>query len=306
MSGERKPTLAEYLEGGMAAVMRHLPVTWTSAIGGYFGAREGRRAMAAGRQWVARLHRNIERFSGVADAAERERRIVAYTRRIGRIYAEYTVLQRLVAEDRVEVVGREHLGGLSRPAIIASCHLAHWELAGYVMTLIDGANCALYAPPDNPIRHRLAVRARIGWQPNPKPELVAASPSAMRQLTRAIGQGRNLLMYVDEERDGTIWGPSLGRPLPYAGNRWLTARLAVRHSADIVPVHVEATGNARYRIVIAPKLAPGEGDADTRSRALADQLDACFDAWIRAQPEHWYWLTRFERDAPLPGSDPSP
>jgi KDO2-lipid IV(A) lauroyltransferase len=301
MTEKRRPTLAELRESGIAAALRHLPVVWTSAIGGYLGALEGRRGIKAGRVWVQRLHRNIERFSGVADPEERKRHIVAHTRRIGRIYAEYTVLQRLVAEGRVEVVGREHLEGLSRPAIVASCHLANWELVGSALSLIPGSATALYAPPDNPVRHRLALAARTAWPRRTECELVAASPSAMRQLVKALTGGHNLLIFIDEERDGYVWSPSLGRRLEYAGNRWLTARLAVRYSADVIPVHVEATGNARYRVVIAPKLAAGEGNDETRARSLADQLDARFDAYIRANPEQWYWLARYEHDQPVPG-----
>lgn len=300
MNGERRPTPVEYLELGLSVLMRHLPVTWVSAIGAWFGARYGRRGIAAGRKWVKRLHGNIERFGGVADPAERERRIVDYTRRVGSIYAEFTVLQRLVEEGRVEVVGVEHLQGLSRPAILASAHLANWELVGHVLTLLEGAGSVLYDPPANPIRHRLAVEARLAWRRGRDGELVPASPGAMRHLTRAIAQGRNLLMYVDEERDGYIRAPSLGREIPYAGNRWLTARLAARYQADVVPVHVEHLGQARYRVVIEPKLIPGEGDAETRARSLADQMERHLDTWIRAHPEHWYWLPWFEPGRPAP------
>jgi len=281
-------------------LLRHLPVAWTSAIGGYFGALQGRKAIAAERKWVKRLHGNIERFSGVADAAERERRIIAYTRRIGCMYAEFTVLQRIVQEGRLEVIGAEHLRGLSRPVIIASGHLSNWELVVHALTLIEGASCALYDPPENPIRHRLAVQARSAWQC--ELELVPASTSAMRQITRAIGQGRNLLMYVDEEKDGHIWAPALGRQLPHAGNRWLTARLAVRYNADIIPIHIEAAGNARYCMIVQPKLVPGEGNDETRARALADQMEQHLDAWIRAQPEQWYWLNLLDMDKRLPGA----
>lgn len=296
--GERRPTLSEYPELWLSAILRRLPVAWVSAIGARFGARYGRRGIAAGRKWVKRLHGNIERFSGIVDAAERERRIVEYTRRVGRIYAEFTVLQRLVEEGRVEVVGTEHLQGLSRPAILVSGHLANWELVGHVLTLLDGAGSVLYDPPENPIRHRLAVEARLGWRRGRDGELVPASSRAMWQITRAIARGRNLLMYVDEERDGHIRAPSLGRDVGYAGNRWLTARLAVRYDADIVPVHVEYRGAARYRVVIEPRLRPAAGDDETRARSLADQMDQHLDDWVRAQPEHWYWLPLFDMDRP--------
>jgi len=294
---ERKPTLLEYTELWLSVLMRRLPVGLVSAIGGYFGARVGRQAIVGARLWTKRLHANIERFSGVSDPVVRQQRITEYTRRIGQIYAEFTVLQRIVREGRLEVVGAEHLQGLSKPAIIVSGHLANWELVGHVMTLLEGGTSALYAPPDNPIRHRLAIKARGNWGKDC--ELIPSSPQAMRKIARAVERGRNLLMYVDEERSGYIWSPSLGRRIPYAGNRWLSARLAVRYKADIVPVHVEPIGVARYRLIIEPKLVPRGGDDESKARSLADQMDCHLDAWVRAHPEHWYWLPFLDVDKSL-------
>jgi lauroyl/myristoyl acyltransferase len=170
-------------------------------------------------------------------------------------------------------------------------------LAGYILSLLAGPKCALYLAPENPIHHRLALEARIRWHrlhPQLKPELIPASSTAMRQIARALARGSNLLMYVDEQRGDYIMAPSLGRVIPRAGNRWLTARLAVQHEADIVPVYVEPMGHARYRINIAPKLTPGEGDASTRALALSEQMDRCFDAWVRKHIDHWYWFPDFD------------
>lgn len=294
----RPATLEEYRDLLLATVIRFLPLQWVSAFGARMGEREGRRGIAKGRLWVQRLRDNFARYGCIQDRAEQDRLVLDYTTRIGRIYAEVTVLQRLVEKGRVEVVGLENLQGVSQPVILACCHLAHWELAGYVTTLLSGPSTALYAPLENPVHFRLVMRARHAWRKDS--ELVPASPRTMRQLTRALQQGRNLLMYIDEERDGYIWSPSLGRSLPQAGNRWLTARLAVRHNTDIVPVHVEAVGPARYRVVIEPKLAAGDGDAEARVCTFAKLLDRKFDAWIREHPEQWYWLAYFSADKQPP------
>jgi KDO2-lipid IV(A) lauroyltransferase len=298
MNDYRRPTLGEYQELWAAALLARLPVSWTSAIGAYLGARRGRRGIAAKRLWVDRLHRNLDRLCRQTDRTERERRLVAYTSRIGRLYAEYTVLQKIVREGRLEVVGLAHLQGLSRPAIFASCHLANWELVGHVLTLLDAPAFALYDPPQNTIRHRLATQARLGWRSDF--QVVPTSTHAMRQLCKALANGCNLLMYVDEVKDGYLWAPSLGRRIPYSGNRWLTARLAIRYQADVLPVHVERIEGARFRILISPKLVAVGGNDDERVRSLADQLDQVLNTWIQSQPEHWHGLWEFDLDKPLP------
>lgn len=314
MSQERKPRLIEYVDLVLWFVFRRLPVTWTSSIGGTLGGLYGRWQVFRNPRWLQRMHATLERFGPVPDPAERKRRLIRFFRGVGRVYAEFCVLQRLIKEGRIEVVGRERLRDLSRPAIIASCHLANWELVGYVMTQLEGLCCVVYAPPDNPIKHRLAVHARLAWQDLVDKSRIAnqqgvilmpSSTNPMRQTAQALIQGRNLLMYVDEERGGYVWSPSLGRTIPYAGNRWLTARLAVRHQADIVPVYVEATGRARYRIVIEPRLTATEGDAETRARSLAEQLDERLNAWIRPRLEQWYWLPWFDFDKSPPARTPT-
>lgn len=300
MTTERRPTPAEYAEYCMALVMQYLPVSWTSALGGFIGAKRGRQAITKQRLWVRRMHDNLKRFKQIEDPTERERRIVEYTRQVGRIYSEFTVLHRLVRDGRVELVGEEHLASISRPVILVGAHLSNWELIGHVLAKLGPPAASLYAPPDNPLRHRLALKARRGWVEGG--ELIPASSSAMSRLQKALLRGANQLLFVDEERDGYIWAPGLGRQISYAGNRWFAARLAARHQVDLLPVHVETLGPARYRIVIEPKLNP-EGDTDAiRARSLADQMDRMLDRWIRARPEEWYWLAYFEYAKPGPGT----
>lgn len=280
--------------------MRIMPISWLAAIGGFFGAREGKRAITKQEPWVDKVHGSLQRYASVTDEKDRERRIVRCTRRIGRVYAEFAALQRIANSDRLEVVGMEHLSALSGPVILAGCHLGNWELMGHILTRLANPSCALYDPPENPVRHRLAVRARKAWMSDL--QLVAASPRAMFELVRALKAGRNLLLYVDEEKNGAVWAPSLGRDLPYAGNRWLAARLAARHDVSIVPIYVEERAASRYRIVIEPPLDPEPGEPEIRARELADALDRKFDKVIGERIEQWYWLPWLDPDKPLSAS----
>lgn len=299
MSAWRMPRMEECRDWALAPILRFLPIDWVSDFGAWMGVRAGRRAIAAKRLWVQRLRQSFARYCGVLDPAEADRMVLAYTARVGRTYAEIPVMHRLVADQRVEIVGRENLEGLSRPAIIASCHLSLWELICQTTTLLPGGTTALYVPPENPVHRRVVLKARLSWPTDL--EFVPASSKAMRRLVEALASGRNLIIFVDEEKDGHVWSPSLDRTLPRAGNRWFAARLAVRHGIDILPVHVESDGTARYRVVVEPRLSPGGGSREAQIDALADRLDACFDARIRARLSDWYWLSTFEPDKPLPG-----
>lgn len=297
-----RPKTEELFEAFMVQLLRRLPITWASWLGGEIGAMRGRSALKGTSLWVQRLRRNIAHFSGITDPAELDRRVVAFTRRIGQQYAEYPNLQRLFASSRVEIVGREHLDAAGRPFILVGCHVANWE---YVCTLAYrwADWTALYLPLGSGIRAKTVLDARKAW---PGLEFIPASPSAARQLDRTLQQGKGLLIYIDEEKEGYVWGPSLGRTLPYAGNRWLAARLAVRHDVNILPVFVEYLALAKYRVVVQPALErPAGMKGEALARHLADQIDARSEAWIRPRIENWYWLPYFEADAPCPIERPA-
>ncbi len=297
-SPQRKPSWAEYKELWIAKLMKFLPVSWASDIGAYLGEKAAWQAIQDNQYQIKNLHCNIERLQGIGDPKLREQQIFEWARRMGRIHTEFTVLGRIVKEGGLEVIGQENFQGITRPTIFVSCHLSNWELVGHTLTRLPNKGCALYAPPKNPIYEAIATKVRQSWKANT--ELVPASPRAMFQLTRALKAGSNLLLFIDEERDGYIWGPSLGRELPYAGNRWLAARLAVQHQVDVVPLYVEQVGNSRYRVVVEPKLKMIDGDKNSCVKYLADQMDQYLNQWISSKLEQWYWLATLDLDKSAP------
>lgn len=290
-------------ENLLGRIIRYLPITWASGLGGYLGARHGRKAIAAKRLWVERLHDNLEALCGITDPHERELRIIEHTRNIGRVYAEVPIQDRIAAEGRLEIVGEENLLNLSKPVIIATCHLANWELIGRIAQLIGGNWLDVFLPLENAVHARLAHEARQRWRipGQVDGEGVPASSSAPLYIHQAVSKGSNLVLFIDEEKHGYVWAPSLGRAIPYAGNRWFAARMAVRHNIDILPVHIEPAGPGAYRAVIEPRITPpSEGNAESKTRALADILDQYLNKWIRQWPEHWYWLSSLELKKPPP------
>lgn len=292
-----RPKRVELFEALMVKLLRHLPITWASWLGGEMGAIQGRVALKGTSLWVQRLRRNIAHFSGITSPTELDQRVIAFIRRIGQHYAEYSNLRRLYASGRVEVIGEEHLNTAGTPFILVGCHIANWEYVG-VLSYKHADWKALYLPLGNGFREKLVLKARKAW---PGLEFIPASALAARQLDRTLQQGKGLLIYIDEEREGYVSGPSLGRTLAYAGNRWLAARLAVRHDVNIIPVFVEYLGLAKYRVVVQPALERPAGMKDEAlARHLADQIDARSEEWVRPRIENWYWLPYFDADAPSP------
>lgn len=278
--------------------LRLLPVTWVSTLGAYLGQYVARQAIRDNLPWIRAMHNSLEQLKGITDQHQREDWIIEWTKHIGQVQIQFLILQRMVEEGYLEIVGQENLENTTQPTIYASCHLSNWELLAYVATKLPGITCDLYVPPQNPVYRRVAAQARQAWEA--QIDFIEYSPRAIFQMARNLADGKNLLLFVDEEKDSYIWGPSLGRDLPYAGNRWLAARLAVRHQVDILPGYVRYLGNSRYQVVVEPKLKRCQGSFDEQAKYLADQLDECMDRWIREHLDEWYWLSWLDLDKPCP------
>ena len=298
MKQERQLNFLEYGQLAIIELMRRLPIDWNSAIGDYVGRQIAKKAIRENVPWTKDIHNNFKVLRSLDSISQREQEIIAWTGRVGRVHTEFTVLQRLAKENRVEIVGWENLQNTTQPVIFVSCHLSNWELLAYVATKLPRITCDLYVPPQNPVYRRVAAQARQDWQA--KIDFIEFSPRAIFQLARGLADGKNLLLFMDEEKDGYIWGPSLGRKLPYSGNRWLAARLAIRHQVDIVPAYVKRIDHSRYRVIIEPKLEQISGDPENQAKFFADQIDQRCDRWVREHLEEWYWLSWLDLDKEIP------
>lgn len=280
----------------LARLFTVLPLNWVAKIGTFLGKRHARRGIRANRKWVQRMHYHFEQLWGVQDAAERERFIIEHQGRMGCVLAQIPVLHRLVRANRLTISGREHLAQLKGPVLIVTAHLSQWELIGRVAELIGGQMCDIYLPQSG-AREQITQKVRMGWRlAEGKPgKLIPVGPHTMREVARAIEAGSHLILFIDEEADGEVRAPRLGREPLYAGNRWFAARLAIKHQMTVLPVHFETTEQGDYRAVIEPPLPlPSEGSPAERTRLFADTLDQKLEQWVMHAPHDWYWLPLLE------------
>lgn len=286
----------------LAEAMRHLPISLTSGLGALMGRREVLKDRKAGKAWVARFNKNAERLCGAhTDQAKREA-LIAYGRQAGRVYAEFTILQKLARKGRIEVVSDTGLTGRSEPALFTFPHMANWELALWPISWQHNRTCVLYEPRESGARMLIANRARQALGGTRIDLLSSRTPMVMRKIERALHNGHNLVLLCDEESGGRVHAPLLGRAPTYTGNRWLLARLAVKHRLDVVPLCVERIGSVRFKVHIEQKISPRPGtDRKADARRIADQVDAVFERWVRAHPQHWYWMSELNLPAQTVG-----
>ena len=285
------------LEIGLAEAMRYLPVSWTSGIGAKLGEITVRKAEKNNDPWIKRFYMNAEQLCGARSINDQRALLLAYGRQVGRVYAEYTILQKMNHQGLIEVIGEEHLQNTSKPVLFTSPHMANWEVVFKILSEQKESACVLYEPRESKARMEIANRARVAW--SKKICLASTSePMVMRKLDKFLSEKTNLYILADEEKAGFVSAPSLGRDLPYVGNRWMLSRLAAKHGVDVIPVYVERTASTSFKIHIDEKISPNPSlDRTKAAKQIADQIDEKFDAWVRRQPEHWYWLPHFDSNA---------
>lgn len=218
-----------------------------------------------------------------------------------RIPHEYSNLDRFHADqgNRIEIVGAEHLVALresGRPAILFSAHIGEWEMVALAAQRHGITMTMIYRTFNNPYfdDYIQEMKRRCGL------ELVGKGREAARRLTEVLKGNGYALMLVDVRM-------SDGIPVPFMGVPAMTpaapAALALRHDALIMPVHVERTEGAHFRVIFEEARPPVDtGDRNADIEATMRWVNGRIESWIRERPEQWMWLhTRWGKN-PKPRS----
>jgi KDO2-lipid IV(A) lauroyltransferase len=233
------------------------------------------------------VRRNLEIAFRERSPAERRRLEVAVWRNLGAIMAEYPHLETIchLEPERLEIA-IDPAVDVDRGLVFALPHLANWEVAAAVPAHLGKLMTAIYAPLKNPWLdrrlqgHRAALRCR----------LVPRDGSAL-SLLKILKRGGGIGIVADHRDDA-------GVPIPFFGYDKLTslspAWLALKGDAQLVPGKVERLGPARYRVVADRPILPDAslGGPEAQAVGMMRELNARFEAWIRARPEEWFCTKR--------------
>jgi KDO2-lipid IV(A) lauroyltransferase len=172
-----------------------------------------------------------------------------------------------------------HSGG--KPAIFVAAHLSNWEVPAVAIVRLGIPLSGIYTPLQNPWLDRMLYRARtdIGCGLLPR-------EGGIRAVVQEIGKGRSIGLLVDQRVDS-------GEPVPFFGRDMLTsvtpARLALRYGCDLIPLRVERTAAARFRVTFYPAITAPENAPDRNRKILlmTRQINKLFEKWITEQPHEW-------------------
>ncbi len=294
----RRYWIRDVLSGLNTLVLHHLlklgTIDSTSYVGAVLGVVAGPRyRFRADRARANLLHLRPDL------AADAERAMLRVWDNIGRVLAEFSVIERIWASPaRVSISGFEHVEAAraaGRPRIFVGVHLGNWELLG--PKLIDlGENVLdFYEPPPNRFRRAVTEHSRRRYRAHLLPPGTASALKAIRMVKEGDA---SLVIFVDESRNRRVQAPSLGRSISLDGNLGNALRLAAKTGAELLPAYVLRERGAHFRVHVLPAIQlRASGSAKDDMRANAEQLDAILGQAVLDNLEQWVVLPVLRFDA---------
>ena len=271
---------------GLAA----LPASYVSG----FGARLAPLAFWRYRRRVfaKRIARNFAALTPGRwqDDEDKNAGLLRWWRNIGRSNAEFSIVNRLWREGRIEVAGLEHLEAAKArggPVLFTSVHLATWEA---VFVAIHEGFAGPSIGPFQPEPSRFTNRIVYGLRKARNQYLFPPGQRSAFHLRRLLAAGEaSMTIFIDEVRDRQVHFPCFGRRMPEAGNAVVAIKLANATGGTLVPVYLHRLDGARFRLTIRPPLERAGKTYPVAETVAA--LNAIFEPLVLANIEEWYMLS---------------
>jgi len=268
---------------GFIAFMRLLGVERASALGGLLLRTLGPKT---GTQKT--VLRNLRIAFPEMTPDEREALALAQWEQTGRAFAETAVMDRLVAEDRIEVVGLERLHAIrdsGRPVVFAGGHFANIEtLAATIVGA--GVPCQItYRAANNPYvdAQIVAARARYGVK-----LFAPKGGEGARELLEGMARGESVALMNDQKFSEGPEVTFFGQPVNAAPG---PSRLALRFGTVLQPMSTERLPGVRFRVTVyAPIELEKSGDRQADIARGVQAITSFIEERVRESPVDWFWV----------------
>ena len=291
---QAKPSLAQDLVWRLeafaydlaAGLARIFPIDAVSDCGAWLFRRLG--PLTSANRVV---ERNLRIAFPEADDVEIARLLAAQWDQVGRWFAEFPILDRIVGDPgRVEVVGAERLAAIAAgegPVVFISGHFSSFEIMPAVI-VHAGITCQItYRATNNPhVDDRIrASRWRYGVR------LFAPKGSdGARELLRALARGESVALMNDQKFNGGVAAPLFGVTAYTAPG---PSSFALRFAVPLVPMSVQRKEKARFRVVVhEPIRLEDTGDRTADIETGVRRVNAFIEERVRERPEEWFWVHR--------------
>lgn len=252
---------------------------------------------AAARLMAPRLHRpSMERALDnlrliLPDRTEDERLAIRarHFENVGRVMAEFSIIDRLIPEGRVAIRGADPLRDAvgTGPVVLVCMHTGNWEVMAPALQSLGIRYAPIYMPPTNRLHHAIALKAREAFGAT----YVPPGRAGVRPAIRLLQEGQIVSIFCDESFAGRAQAPFFHRPPHLDGNLSTAIRLARLTGARLVPAHCVRLADCRFRVNFLPPITLAAHD-DPGPHLLDDvtMLNGVIEPIVRAHLDQWYFL----------------
>lgn len=263
--------------------LRYAPVEIASALGGILV----RANVALNRvEIIQDARRNLKRHRPNFTEKESNTLIRQFLDNVGRHMSEFSALDRMISQGRIETVGHQHLQALQgrHPVLALQLHTGNWET--FLPALIHHGifPAAFYEPPESPMQRRIIEEARR----RTGSVMLTPDTRGLRNALSLLKGNQMVSIGCDEARSGKLMAPLFGRRPHDKGNLAVAAKLARRTGALIVIGHCVRLENCRFRLIISepfPLPRPSVGLLED-VKFLNDRIEPI----ILSNLDQWYFL----------------
>lgn len=185
----------------------------------------------------------------------------------------------------IQIVGQEKIQSAleqGKGIIYALCHMGNWEVLSQTRLFGPGTkSAAMFQALGNPYlnAHVQRQRARVDHR-------LFDRGDGFHGPAQWLRENGVLGILVDQHAgDGGIWCPFFGR---LASTTNLAALLSRRTGAPILPLTVETTEPAFWRVTVGDPLPGAERKLSTDAATAA--MNLVLETGIRRSPADWFWV----------------
>jgi KDO2-lipid IV(A) lauroyltransferase len=248
----------------------------------------------SGRCWrlvAPRLKRHRRALRNLALAypemgeAERQRIALAMWDNLGRTFAEFFHIPRIIAEDRIafETLERFEAMGAGGPCVVCGEHLGNWEILAYSGVRFGMPYSGVYRNLSNPMVDKWVLEKRAPLYPG---GLYSKLPATARALLRIAREGGHPAFFADQRAGHGIAVPFFGRP---ATSVTFPAVIARTVGIPLYAGRVLRRPGVRFTIRVEPVEVPRTADREADIRVATANLQARIEQFVREAPEQWMW-----------------
>ena len=108
-------------------------------------------------------------------------------------------------------------------------------------------------------------------------------------MVSALRKGQMMCLLVDQQLREGMAVPFFGHPAQTSISH---VKLAIRKQVPLIYMHTERLDGCHFRVTISPPLSLPASDSDADILAVAKDINATIESWIRERPDQWFWPHR--------------